>query len=190
MYRSVKFILKGSLSSLRKQPTVGDASRYHWFSRQMTSEKRAPKFRTDDASLPRSGQCLWLVLPRGKFDSTNQKHYPDLGSDASSVWNSALVSQTSFGGETSGSVAKCLLFSQAIVYKAVTFLSDARQPEVSFFAPLSRDFKQVFGQIVSIRVKTLSNTNVVTSRKLKIEKGSLPGRCCLRLHLLRLCKTA
>ena len=25
----------------------------------------------------------------GKFDSTNQKHYPDLGSDASSVWNLA-----------------------------------------------------------------------------------------------------
>ena len=28
---------------------------------------------------------------------------------------SALVSQTSFGGETSGSVAKCRLFSQAIL---------------------------------------------------------------------------
>ena len=27
------------------------------------------------------------VVPRGKFDSTNQKHYSDLGSDASSVWN-------------------------------------------------------------------------------------------------------
>ena len=26
-------------------------------------------------------------MPRGKFDSTNQKHYPDLGSDTSSVWN-------------------------------------------------------------------------------------------------------
>ena len=26
-------------------------------------------------------------MPRGKFASTNQKHYPDLGSDASSVWN-------------------------------------------------------------------------------------------------------
>ena len=26
-------------------------------------------------------------MKRGKFDSTNQKHYPDLGSDASSVWN-------------------------------------------------------------------------------------------------------
>ena len=30
---------------------------------------------------------------------------------------SALVSQTSFGGETSGSVAKCCLFSQAKVMK-------------------------------------------------------------------------
>ena len=29
---------------------------------------------------------FWLVVPRGKFDSTNQKLYPDLGSDASSVW--------------------------------------------------------------------------------------------------------
>ena len=28
----------------------------HWFSRQMTSEKRAQKFHTDDASLPRSGK--------------------------------------------------------------------------------------------------------------------------------------
>ena len=41
--------------------TSGEASktadiwrRYDWFSRQMTSEKRAQKFHTDDASLPRS----------------------------------------------------------------------------------------------------------------------------------------
>ena len=27
----------------------------HWFPRQMTSEKRAQKFHTDDMSLPRSG---------------------------------------------------------------------------------------------------------------------------------------
>ena len=52
------------------------------------------------------------AVPRERFDSTNQKHYPDLDSDASSVWISALVSQTSFGGETSGSVAKYRLFSQ------------------------------------------------------------------------------
>ena len=33
------------------------------------------------------GWCFWLVVPRGKFASTNQKHYPHLGSDASSLWN-------------------------------------------------------------------------------------------------------
>ena len=49
----------------------------------------------------------------GKLDSTNHKQYPDLGSDASSVINFALVSQTSFGGETSGSITKCRLFSRA-----------------------------------------------------------------------------
>ena len=65
------------------------------------------------------------------------RHYPDLGSASdwscrvgnliqpigttTQIWVvtrhqygvSALVSQTSFGGETSGSVAKCWLFSQA-----------------------------------------------------------------------------
>ena len=34
---------------------------------------------------------IWVVLLIGrvawKFDSTNQKHYPDLDTDASSVWN-------------------------------------------------------------------------------------------------------
>ena len=45
---------------------------------------------------------------------TNQKQYPDLGSDASSGGITAFVSETSFGGETSGSVAKCQQFSQAI----------------------------------------------------------------------------
>ena len=85
-----------TVSSLRKQWRC-----YHWFPSQMTSEKRAQKFHTDDASLPRSGQCFWLVesnFPRG---ATNQYGIP------------TLVSQTSFGGETSGSVTKCRLFSQA-----------------------------------------------------------------------------
>ena len=48
--------------------------------------KRAQKFHTVDASLPRTGWCFWLVVARGKISSTNQKHFPDLGSDASSVW--------------------------------------------------------------------------------------------------------
>ena len=63
------------------------SQRHHWFPREMTSEKRTQKFHTADASLPRSGSSFWLVVPRKNFPSTNQKHYPDLGSDASSVWN-------------------------------------------------------------------------------------------------------
>ena len=60
---------------------------------------------------------IWVVLliSWSKFHerTTNQKHCPDLGSDASSVWNSWLVSQTSFSWETSGGVAQCGLFSRA-----------------------------------------------------------------------------
>ena len=36
--------------------TSGDAAT--WFPRQITSEKRAQKFHTDDTSLPRSGYCF------------------------------------------------------------------------------------------------------------------------------------
>ena len=42
------------------------------------------------------------------------------------------------------------------------------------FALLSLVFKQIFGQIVFLRVKTLCNTNVVASRLIKREKRSLP----------------
>ena len=43
-----------------------------------------------------------------------------------------------------------------------------------YFALLSRDFEQIFGQIVSIKVKTPSNINLVRSRHFKREKRSLP----------------
>ena len=80
----------------------------------MTSEKLAQKFHTDDTSPPRSD--FWLVESNFQRGTTNQKHYPDL------AWVltrhhyeiSARVSQTSFGRETIGSVAKCRLFSQAV----------------------------------------------------------------------------
>ena len=52
---------KGDFRSvLIKQPTFRNAT-HHWFPREMTSEKRAQKFHTNDASLPISGQCFWLV---------------------------------------------------------------------------------------------------------------------------------
>ena len=54
---------------------------------------------------------FWLVLPRGIFASTNQKHYPDLGSDASS-W--ARFFRRCFQVETSGCFAKCGRLSHAM----------------------------------------------------------------------------
>ena len=48
------------------------------FPREITSEDLEQKFPADDRV---------VVLIGWKFASTNQKHYPDLGSDASSVWN-------------------------------------------------------------------------------------------------------
>ena len=39
------------------------------------------------------------------------------------------------------------------------------------FALLSRDFEQIWGQIVSLRVKTLSNTNLVVPRHIKKKKA-------------------
>jgi len=42
------------------------------------------------------------------------------------------------------------------------------------FAFLSCDFEQTFGQIVSIIVESLSNTNLVASKHIQREKSSLP----------------
>ena len=63
----------------------------------------------------------YLVESNFPLGRTNQKHYPDLGSDALSVWNFGAVSLKSFGGETSGSVAKCRLFSQGRVKRGQFF---------------------------------------------------------------------
>jgi len=70
-------------NSLRKQPIFRDATN----SCEMMSDKQVQKFHTDDND-------VWVVL-----------HYQ--------YGVSALVSQTSFCGETSGGVAKCWLFAQA-----------------------------------------------------------------------------
>ena len=51
-------------------------------------------------------------MPRGKFASANQKHYPDWVVTCHQY--AALISQMLFHGETTGGVVKCRLFSQAI----------------------------------------------------------------------------
>ena len=98
-------------SSLRKQPTFGDAT----------------------TGFP----AKWLLRNERRNSILMTRHYPDLGSasdwsyrvgnliqpirSTTQLWVvtihqygiSALFSQTSFGGKNSGSVAKCRLFSQA-----------------------------------------------------------------------------
>ena len=74
------------------------------------------KFHTDDVSLPRSGYLL-LVEANFSRDTTNQKHYSDLGSNTSSVWNflQSLLTRH-FAGKsmvTSGGVMKYRFYSQA-----------------------------------------------------------------------------
>ena len=104
------FILKQH-PSLRKQPTFGDATTGFPAKRRLRNERRNSILMT--------------------------RHYPDLGNasdwlnqishaarpirNTTQIWEvtshqygiTALFSQTSFGGETSGSVAKCRLFSRA-----------------------------------------------------------------------------
>ena len=94
--RVLRFSHRGSL-----EKTANNSRRHPWFPPEMTSEKISCSWRVSNQ--------IWLAaanFPRGK---NKQKHYPDLGSDASSVWNS----QTLFRGETSDSVTKCRLFPQA-----------------------------------------------------------------------------
>ena len=103
-----------NLRFLQPEKTADISRRHGWFPRRMTFEKWVQKFHTDDVSLARSGKCLWLVGNLiNPIRSTTQNYiYPEPGSDASSVWNFCLVSQTSFRGETAGGVAKRQLFSQ------------------------------------------------------------------------------
>ena len=54
--------------------------------------------------------------------SNQSEVLPDLGSGTISVWISVLVSQMSFHGETTSSMAKCQLFSQANHNNAICFL--------------------------------------------------------------------
>ena len=95
----------------------------------MTSEKRAQKFFTDDVSLPRSGKCFWLVGNLLQpIRSTSQiwvvtRHQNRI---------SALVSQTSFRGESSGDVAKCRLFPKAKISWLSRFPISRTNPQLTF----------------------------------------------------------
>ena len=72
---------------------------------------------------------------------TIQKHYPDLGSDESLIWN--FCARLSFWGGTVGGVAKCRPFSQAINVLVLLYLLSSYSPGSS--SPLSPELsKNVF----------------------------------------------
>jgi len=60
-------------------------------------------------------------------------------------------------------------------------LSGTRQPEVDFFALLI--FAQIFGQMVLMRVRTLSNTNLVRQGILEEERFRFRLACAAQKHL-------
>ena len=83
-----------TFSSLRKQLTFRDIFRQ--------TELWGPILMT--CHYP-DWSCLLLVETNFPFNTTNQKHYQDLGSDTSSAWEFCSP-QTLFRGETSGGVQK------------------------------------------------------------------------------------
>ena len=69
--------------SLRKKPTFKFLPYHHWFPHKIMPEKQLQK----SILMRRNYPDLCNVPDWLKFASTNEKHYPDLGSDTSSVWH-------------------------------------------------------------------------------------------------------
>ena len=95
-----------------------DVSRcHHGFPHEMTSDRQT------SAKIPywwRVTFKITVVLLIGwKFPSTNQKHYPDLGSDASTVWNFCACFSDVISARGDG-VASCRLFSQTTSFRLYT----------------------------------------------------------------------
>jgi len=77
-------------------------------------------------------------------------------------------------GEGEGKMVSILLLRCFLLGSLSSDVFERRTSTGSGLATLlSRDFEQIFEQIVSIRAKKLSHTNLVVSRYFKREKGSL-----------------
>ena len=73
--------------------------------------------------------CVVLLIGRvvGEigFNTTNQTHFLDLGSERYLHGISTVVAQTSFRWETSGEVANCRLFSQANFFNGLNIATES-----------------------------------------------------------------
>ena len=89
--------------------TAAISRRHHWFPRKITTGTSVliPHWWRVTTQIWVTLLIGWSKFPRG---TTNQKHYPHLDSDASSVWN--FCSDVISRNKTIGGVVKCrLLFS-------------------------------------------------------------------------------
>ena len=87
-------------NSLRKQLTFRDATNGFLAKWHLRNKHR--------------NSCHWLV--ENLLNPISMRHNPNVGSDAPSAGNFEFVPQTSFCGETSGDLAKCRLFCQAVQF--------------------------------------------------------------------------
>ena len=128
----------GLLPSLRKQPTFGDASTGHFPAKwRLRNEHRKSILIT--CPYPDLGRASdWLnqishaarpIRSTTQICAVTRRQYGI----------SALVSQTSFGGETVGRVAKCLLFSQTYFYFLLSMYSHLK--DILFREAQTRNFK-------------------------------------------------
>ena len=117
--------------------------RHHWFPCEMTSENRN-ECRNSVQYWWRVTKQIWIVLLIG-WSQFPTRHDQSEALPRSWVVTchqygiSALVSQTSFAGETSGSVAKCRLFSQATLVwmRSRTFIrKNGLKPKIQRFNEL------------------------------------------------------
>ena len=92
--------------SLRTQPTFPEAITGFLAKWRLGNERGNSILMTMMMSLPGSGQWIWLAEARFPRGTANRKHYSDLGSEASSVWNFCSRSSEVISPETSGGVAK------------------------------------------------------------------------------------
>ena len=85
-------------------------------------------------------------------------------------WRKSWPAQGSPGRQVTVLPETCFPYIDNSELKQRRFFSDAGKPEVVFFSFLDSGFAQMFGQIVSIIVKTIRNTNLVASTCFKIKR--------------------
>ena len=126
-------LLKFATISLRKTAKI--SWYYHWFPHKMTSEKRLQKVHTqlhDNASLSRSGQRYWLAEANFSGSMTNQKHYPDLGSNSSLIQNFCICFSDIIWGKT-------MVVSWNISWKKLeTCYSSCKMPHINGYCHVRR----------------------------------------------------